>query len=198
MAKLLQDTNQIVDMNNLITITFILIFKFTIICQTKHDTFKANHSVDSLSIGDFRLQSSFDTNKNIINSSKTILPKPYTNNDQPSFLLTNNNKDSVYVLVTENKVNTIICTDKDFKNKQGIGIGTTTQIIKKTYPDVTVYIDYSNATEYILIEGVEFHFKTTDKQQIGSYSNEDPEYGSNEIKDNYKVDAIIIKTKPSH
>ena len=180
-------------MKNFITIIFILIFKFTLHGQTKQGTAKINHFIDSLSIGDFKLQSSLDT----IHSSKTILPKPYKDDNHGSFLLINNNKDSVFVLVAENKIHTIICTDKDFKNKHEIGIGTTTQTIKKKYPDLTVFIDYSNGTEYLIIEGVEYHFNTTDKKQIGSYSNEDPEYGSMEIKDNFKVDAIIIKTKPS-
>jgi hypothetical protein len=184
--------NQIVDMKNFITIVFIIIFKFTLLGQTKEENVKINHNVDSLSIGEFILQSSLDT----VHSLKTILPKPYRKNDQTSFLLINSNKDSVYVLVAENKIHTIICTDKDFKNNKGIGIGTTTQTIKNKYSDLTVFIDYSNGTEYILIEGVEYHFNTTGKEQIGSYSSEDPEYGSIEIKDNFKVDAIVIKTKP--
>ena len=156
-----------------------------------------NRLIDSVSIGDIRLRKKIDTYKGL-HCTFEEWPKSSLEDNQTPILLVDHNGDSLYVGTDFEKViQKIVCIDSDFKTAKGLGVGTSTQEIKRLFQNVTVYSDLDHS-EYIVLNGITFHFTTTDTKRIGIYSDEDPEYGSSEISDGFIADAIIIDTKPSH
>lgn len=152
--------------------------------------------IDSVSIGDIGLRKQIDIYEGI-QSSYAEWPNTSLADGQTPILIIDYKGDSLYVCTDFEKViQKVVCTDRDFKTSKGLGVGTSTQEIKRLYQNVTVYSDLENS-EYIVLNGIRFHFTTTNTKRIGMYSDEDPENGSTEISDGFIADAIIIDTKPS-
>ena len=173
----------------------ILIFLILSSCKGQGTISKNITHIDSVSIDKLRLKMKITEANDLFETSKSKVPFVINDENGDWHSFKNNTIDSLFALVENGEITKIVYTGIKYKSADNLGVGITANYIKEKFPEAIVLLNFNYNTEYIVINGIEFHFFTNDKNRIGEYSDEDPEYGSSIINGNRRVDAIFLRSK---